>query len=282
MLITCPNCDKHYDIPDASIGERGRKVRCAACDHRWHVEPETPHLEPSAEEPDTDRPEAVGFAQAANAQAAEKDDLEDEFEADFDSVAGEEDAVRAVLGDLDEEDETEGEYEDEDEDRHAPPGAPPPVGEAGAGGSRTSILAVLSWLLLLVVALTLGGLVVARDEVVDLVPESAQAYSALGLPVTRKLGLEIRGIETETLEQDGSPVVVVKGEVHNLTGSEREVPLVVVRLLGEEYQSVEEELVVVEQPLLPAQGMTRFELRIVAPPEEARSFSVAFDALPKG
>ena len=280
MHITCPSCDKHYDIPDASIGERGRKVRCAACDHRWHVEPETPHRQPSTDEPDTDRPEAVGFAQAANAHTAENDDLEDEFEADFDRGSDEDDAVRAVLGDLDDEDETEG--EDEDDDRHALPDAPPLVGESGPGRTRTSILAVLSWLLLLVVALTLGGLVVARDEVVDLLPESAQVYSALGLPVTRKLGLEIRGIETETLEQDGSPVVVVKGEVHNLTSSEREVPLVVVRLLGEEYQSVEEELVVVEQPLLPAQGMTRFELRIVAPPEEARSFSVAFDALHKG
>lgn len=39
MIVTCPECHRRYRIPLASLGEKGRTVRCSACSHLWHVEP---------------------------------------------------------------------------------------------------------------------------------------------------------------------------------------------------------------------------------------------------
>lgn len=35
MIIVCPNCSTRYMIPDGSIGESGRKVRCNSCKELW-------------------------------------------------------------------------------------------------------------------------------------------------------------------------------------------------------------------------------------------------------
>lgn len=40
MILTCPNCETQYFADDSTIGESGRTVKCAACDHSWHVGPE--------------------------------------------------------------------------------------------------------------------------------------------------------------------------------------------------------------------------------------------------
>lgn len=42
MLLTCPSCSMRYVVADASIGEAGRKVRCAACGHQWFQEGAAP------------------------------------------------------------------------------------------------------------------------------------------------------------------------------------------------------------------------------------------------
>jgi len=40
MILTCPSCGTQYAVKDGAIPEGGRKVRCAACGHSWHQEPE--------------------------------------------------------------------------------------------------------------------------------------------------------------------------------------------------------------------------------------------------
>ncbi len=40
MKITCPQCSTAYKIPTNKIGDTGRKVKCASCNHIWHVEPD--------------------------------------------------------------------------------------------------------------------------------------------------------------------------------------------------------------------------------------------------
>ena len=39
MIITCPNCDTRYLVPESDIGAEGRRVRCANCMHLWFAEP---------------------------------------------------------------------------------------------------------------------------------------------------------------------------------------------------------------------------------------------------
>jgi predicted Zn finger-like uncharacterized protein len=40
MILTCPSCGTQYAVKNGSIPNAGRKVRCAACGHSWHQEPE--------------------------------------------------------------------------------------------------------------------------------------------------------------------------------------------------------------------------------------------------
>ena len=65
MILTCPSCGTQYAVKDGAIPEGGRKVRCAACGHSWHQEPEAsasedavkaPQLEPQGEPSDFAEP----------------------------------------------------------------------------------------------------------------------------------------------------------------------------------------------------------------------------------
>jgi len=40
MILTCPNCSTQYVVKDGAIPPGGRQVRCAACKHSWHQNPE--------------------------------------------------------------------------------------------------------------------------------------------------------------------------------------------------------------------------------------------------
>jgi predicted Zn finger-like uncharacterized protein len=40
MILTCPACSTQYVVKDGAIPPAGRQVRCAACKHSWHQDPE--------------------------------------------------------------------------------------------------------------------------------------------------------------------------------------------------------------------------------------------------
>src|SRR5579884_3874643 len=40
MILTCPSCGTQYVVKDDAIPPEGRQVRCAACKHSWHQNPE--------------------------------------------------------------------------------------------------------------------------------------------------------------------------------------------------------------------------------------------------
>ncbi len=37
MILTCPECQKQFNVPSKKIGEEGRTVRCGVCKNTWHV-----------------------------------------------------------------------------------------------------------------------------------------------------------------------------------------------------------------------------------------------------
>jgi predicted Zn finger-like uncharacterized protein len=53
MILTCPNCGTQYVVKDGAIPPHGRQVRCAACKHSWHQDPdaEAAPVEATAAEP---------------------------------------------------------------------------------------------------------------------------------------------------------------------------------------------------------------------------------------
>jgi predicted Zn finger-like uncharacterized protein len=49
MILTCPNCGTQYVVKDDAIPPEGRQVRCAACKHSWHQDPEAEAAQTTAE-----------------------------------------------------------------------------------------------------------------------------------------------------------------------------------------------------------------------------------------
>jgi predicted Zn finger-like uncharacterized protein len=49
MILTCPNCGTQYVVKDGAIPPQGRQVRCAACKHSWHQQPEEAPFEADQE-----------------------------------------------------------------------------------------------------------------------------------------------------------------------------------------------------------------------------------------
>src|ERR1700744_261786 len=48
MIVTCPECNTRYMVPDAAFGRNGRTFRCASCKHSWFAS--NPHTQNKAPE----------------------------------------------------------------------------------------------------------------------------------------------------------------------------------------------------------------------------------------
>ena len=149
----------------------------------------------------------------------------------------------------------------------------PPLGQPPSGRG----MAIAGWLVVVLILLGLAGLVVGRNEVASAFPAMVAAYERLGLPVSTRLGLEIKNLDSRRVQEQGLTVFVVEGEVHNLSNAERAVPAIRVALLDGERNELDHALFKAEAASLAAGAVTRFEARIVDPPVAAKTFRVSFD-----
>lgn len=89
MRIVCPSCGTAYTVPDHTIGPKGRKVRCARCAERWHVEAvKASAPEPDIAEDDEDVPgwNSPAVKEPATADLSQANAAEDEI-MDEDAIA---------------------------------------------------------------------------------------------------------------------------------------------------------------------------------------------------
>tara|TARA_B100001559_G_scaffold267419_1_gene234223 strand:- start:77 stop:541 length:465 start_codon:yes stop_codon:yes gene_type:complete len=45
MIITCPYCDKKFNVDAELIPAEGRKLQCGSCDRKWHYKLDNTNLE---------------------------------------------------------------------------------------------------------------------------------------------------------------------------------------------------------------------------------------------
>jgi predicted Zn finger-like uncharacterized protein len=105
-----------------------------------------------------------------------------------------------------------------------PPPAPPPR-RRGAG---------TAWaVLILVLAVVVGGGWAFRDRVVQAWPDARRIYGLVGIAVEAPgTGLELRKVTWKRDRQDGVSVLLVEGEVANVSKEVREVPRIRGALFG--------------------------------------------------
>jgi hypothetical protein len=135
----------------------------------------------------------------------------------------------------------------------------------------------LSYLHIVILGLALAdaAIIGLRADLVRAMPQTAGFYARLGLPVNVR-GLWFDGVAATTEWRDGTPVLVVNGEISNHTGKAEEVPRL--RLLArnsEHGQVYAWATPPARQALAPGERMT-FRSEVALPPLDTREIVVRF------
>ena len=161
-----------------------------------------------------------------------------------------------------------------EEVRPIPPGSNLPALRDQGGGA-----AWIGWVaLVVVIAGVLAGGVFARDRIIAEWPGAARLYAQLGLDeheATR--GLEVRNVEQSTFIENEQTVVVVTGEIVNISGETRDIPNIVAEILDKDNRVIESWLVTPADNSLAPGEATAFSDRFTNPPKNAVQLMVRLD-----
>jgi predicted Zn finger-like uncharacterized protein len=277
MDIACPTCAATYEIDDGSVGETGRKVRCAACGTVWRAFQDQPSLiistPPPAAIPDVPivanpPPMAPSEADVAPSESFPRND------AAFSAEPAESTPNDAFA--------TGGPEPDAVAEAEAEPpparkaklvkGAPAKKAGAGSGLKR-----LVSWPALVVAATSgiLGSAYAFREPIVRLAPQSAALYAAVGLPVNLR-GIEIRGVKSRMIDDGGVNVLVIEGELASVAKERQVVPRLRFAVIGEKGQEIYVWSAQADKAQLQPGEAMPFRRRLAAPPVDGKDVSVRF------
>lgn len=310
MLIVCPNCATSYDVDVASLRPDGRRVRCVRCRTIWHAE--LPHNEKltAAAEALAPVPQAVEAAAgaagaaaaladrsgaAADGEAEPSDDAtsdpfvvpppSDAPEAAEPSAAHEESSVEVELPPI-----APGETEDDQppidielEPQVAPSPEPLEDIETIAArryplhGKRKRWQWPLSQLQSGILALIVANAIVIgwRGDFVRAMPQTASFFAWLGLPVNIR-GLDFENLGTATEQHDDVPILVIGGDIVNITGKTVAVPRLRFAVRNAARQEIYSWTAVPPRSLLPPGQGVAFHTRLASPPPDAHDVVVRF------
>ena len=96
MILTCPSCGTQYVVKDGAIPPQGRQVRCAACKHSWHQDPQE-EQEEAAAEMELDQGTSEAEPPAEEAVAAPALETEPEPEPELERAGEDETIAEATL-----------------------------------------------------------------------------------------------------------------------------------------------------------------------------------------
>lgn len=268
MQLACPSCHTAFLVDPVELGSEGRPVRCTRCRTSWFA-----------------RPEDV---------VAMSSEVEAEFEGAAESVAGAgiiADAPPIVLPQVvpwndtvmveinpspsiaPEEPQTEANTIGGPMPARVIPPRPvarPRRAKATATPRQQRIFIAVS--LVSIAFITAIGL---RTTVVRAAPELAGLYAAMGLPVNLR-GLEFTEIKTTHEIQDGIPVLVIEGEVMNVTRQPVEVPRLRLAVLGPDARELYAWTALLPRSVLPEGEKLSFRSRLASPPAEGKQVLVRF------
>ena len=282
MLIVCPTCATTYNITPAALGEAGRSVRCTKCKNTWFATPDsvldeaalaTMTAEP-APPPRAPAPRPVEpAAQSDEDLAAAWGMAEEDIGADTGAVVIENSPPLAP-GDS------------EPSTPKFDPGEPDSIESIAARrarqkaasrkNKRTPLQVIFSAPMVIGVCLViLAGLLQSRVAMVRTFPQTASLYAAIGMPVNLR-GLIFENIKSSGEFADGSQVLVVEGNVVNLTGRTLEVPRLRFALRSASGHEVYAWTALPSRPALGPGEELAFRSRLASPPPDGRDVIVRF------
>lgn len=278
MILSCPSCGARFRTGAQTLGETGRKVRCAKCKHVWHAtrdqaeredgEPAPDHdietgpgaRETSAESPGSDGSDFAAMAREAlgargqteqdggtPSRASEQPLTPDQDEMEAHRQARRDALRRRAMEEMDE---------------------PPRRGRRGWLGWGLFVLVL--------VALAAAGWF-GRFEIVSRIPAAAQVYSLAGVSIDPVApGLELRNASRRRQLTDSGSILVLEGDVVNVSHSTKPVPLLQIVLFDAGGNELTAWTFAAEVSSLEAGETTVFQTQIEDPPEAARELSLTF------
>lgn len=139
---------------------------------------------------------------------------------------------------------------------------------------------LVPWLALVLLLLLAAAAIAGRNQIAAHLPAAAPVYQRLGLSLELPLGIEFRDLGSERRVAAGQQVLVVTGEITNISGQRRDVPPIRVALLAADRRELDHGLFAPPEPALGPGAAARFEVKLDAPPPEASDFSVSFGVEP--
>jgi predicted Zn finger-like uncharacterized protein len=268
MHIICPHCTTTYAIDLSTLGVAGRTVRCSRCKEVWLARPQDavniPALVPSM---------ADGGDQAPNPAlaAGRNDSAGSEIGSDHEMPVVESPSISAEWP-------AEAEGAREANRRDQPKAARP---------SRRSLLRrltpsfsfALPAVSLATVCAAMGALVMAlliwRNDVVRLLPQTAAFYNLVGLDVNLR-GLSFKDVKVSSENVDGKPVLVIEGVIVGQARKPVELPRLRFSVRDAQGAEIYAWNAVLEQAVLKPGEKAWFKSRLASPPPEGRNIDVRF------
>ncbi|MFZ0527220.1 MAG: thioredoxin, partial [Xanthobacteraceae bacterium] len=114
-----------------------------------------------------------------------------------------------------------------------------------------------------------------RGDFVRAMPQTASFYAWLGMPVNIR-GLEFENLDTATEQHEGVPILVIGGNIVNVTGKAVTVPHLRFAVRNAARQEIYSWTTVPTRALLPPGQGIGFHSRLASPPPDAHDVVVRF------
>ncbi|HXF86902.1 MAG TPA: DUF3426 domain-containing protein [Xanthobacteraceae bacterium] len=263
MLLACPHCATIYDVSRSVIGANGRSLRCARCETVWFATQSQelllgpqPALDASAAEAATPRAQDNADALPGAAPTTEG--------ADGATAAVSTSSLTASAGTVS----PAAHVEDiESAARRRELEAVARIRRLREQLGSPTIIAVLS----LIVAFLFAW----RTPIVQIAPQMASFYAAIGLPVNLR-DLVFRDIRTFNETRDGVSTLVIEGVIASTGRTPVEVPRLRLALRDATRQEIVTWTAAPEQSKLAPGETLSFRSRLATPPEHGHDVVVRF------
>jgi predicted Zn finger-like uncharacterized protein len=192
MILTCPACTTKYAIADTALGPEGRKVKCVSCGHKWFQVSDIDVVEPvSFFAPPLEPESGLG---------------------DLDNALNSREIPLAATA-----------YSDADDGFVRRSAAPTPKSTVSVEASHSKGVA---WgIIALVAVVLLLALIVPRQAIMALWPNTTHLYRTLGLaPKEIGVDLEIRDARSIVKQMPDGKLLTIEGQIANTGHQIRQVP----------------------------------------------------------
>ncbi|MFD2204427.1 zinc-ribbon domain-containing protein [Kiloniella antarctica] len=234
MIISCPECSGKFRVAAEALGESGRKVRCKSCRHTWFQTPDAeieiaaPAVSPDINTGISEIPEnIVGPSEVA------PEPVNDDFI--------EPGKVRSKK----------------------------PKGFAPEKAKKKGKGVLVGWLLFFALAGGLGyGFWSERVLIVKTVPEAMKLYELLDLQVfLTGEGLKIENQKFERATKDGTKLIVVTGEIVNVTNEKIIIPKLIGSLRANTGEALSRKTISPSVKFLGPEEKTEFFIELISTPK---------------